>query len=82
MNNVERHAAKNLKFGAKTTDAICYMVVDDGIGFDAAAKPAEGRFGLVGMDERARLIDAELEIVSSVGKGTTVKLSLPLNGGS
>jgi signal transduction histidine kinase len=53
------------------------LVADDGRGFDAAAPLDEGRFGLYGMRERARMIGAALDIESVPGKGTTVRLTLP-----
>jgi signal transduction histidine kinase len=49
------------------------IIEDDGVGFDPAAGGAGGQgFGLVGMQERAGLVGAMLEIESSAGKGTTV----------
>ncbi len=49
-------------------------VQDYGIGFDTGTV-REGRFGLVGMKERAATVNAALEIHSTVGKGTTVVVS-------
>jgi signal transduction histidine kinase len=37
------------------------------------------RFGIKGMQERAELIDAALEVESAEGKGTLVRLSLKVN---
>jgi signal transduction histidine kinase len=53
------------------------LVADDGRGFDPAAPLDEGRFGLYGMRERARMIGANLTIESAPGRGTTVQLALP-----
>jgi len=51
------------------------VVTDDGIGFDAARVGiGSGRFGLVGMRERAAQLGAQLEIASSPGKGTRISL--------
>jgi signal transduction histidine kinase len=50
-------------------------VQDDGHGFDTSA-PASG-FGLLGMHERAELLDGTLDIESAPGQGTTVKATLP-----
>jgi len=52
------------------------LLADDGRGFDPAAAAGDGRFGLEGMRERARIIDATLEIESAAGKGTTVRLTV------
>jgi nitrate/nitrite-specific signal transduction histidine kinase len=56
------------------------FVRDDGEGFDVDDRTHPGAFGLVGMQERARLIGAELSIASAPGKGTEVLVSLPLAG--
>lgn len=53
------------------------LVADDGRGFDPAAPLDDGRFGLYGMRERARIIGAALEIESAPGKGCTVRLAVP-----
>jgi signal transduction histidine kinase len=52
---------------------VLLIVEDDGVGFDpAAAGGGVQGFGLVGMQERAGLVGATLEIESSSGHGTTV----------
>ena len=51
------------------------QVEDDGLGFDPRAPEVRSRrLGLTSMEERARRIGARLEIVSSPGAGTTVRL--------
>ena len=49
---------------------------DDGVGFDLAAPRGKGGMGLVGMRERAEKLGAKLELHSSPGEGTTVKVTL------
>jgi CheY-like chemotaxis protein len=60
-------------------------VTDNGIGFDAAAPPADGpnapassKFGLFSIRERMKALGGTFEIRSCPGKGTTAQLSLPL----
>ena len=52
-------------------------VHDNGIGFDPALSDA-GRFGIVGMRERAENADGRLTIRSRSGAGTEVSLALPV----
>lgn len=52
-------------------------VHDDGVGFRKEDTMSQG-FGLTGLHERARLLDADVQIESIFGQGTTVILSLPL----
>jgi signal transduction histidine kinase len=59
-------------------------VADDGRGFDPAVPHSQGspRFGLATMRERAQSIGADLQIESSPGHGTRVRLDVPLRAGS
>jgi signal transduction histidine kinase len=50
-------------------------IVDDGPGFDLAA--AEEGIGVVSMRDRIGAVGGELEIVSSPGKGTTIRAHVP-----
>ena len=55
---------------------------DDGVGFDtgAALKKSEtqGSLGLTNMYERAEMVLAKLTLSSRTGRGTTVRLALPI----
>jgi signal transduction histidine kinase len=78
--NVTRHAeaewAKVTLY--YSTEALMLTVEDNGAGFDVDAAGAKGHFGLMGMKERASVVDGALEIVSRRGEGTTVRLRVPL----
>ena len=61
-------------------------VTDNGVGFDASAPPAEvpqgtisSKFGLFSIRERMKALGGAFEILSSLGKGTTATLSLPVS---
>ncbi|HEY0395588.1 MAG TPA: GAF domain-containing sensor histidine kinase [Candidatus Elarobacter sp.] len=56
--------------------AVVLRVRDDGAGFDPAVRDGE-RFGLRGMEERARLVGGELRVESGAGRGTTVEVVIP-----
>ena len=54
-------------------------VRDDGIGFDPGIiVNCPGHYGLRGLHERVRLIGGRLDILSSPGKGTTIRVSVPV----
>jgi len=55
-------------------------VADDGRGFDLGPAGAAGRLGLASMRDRARAAGGRLELRSSPGAGTTVRLLLPVGG--
>jgi two-component system sensor histidine kinase UhpB len=55
-------------------DQVHLHIDDDGRGFDASV-PTRG-FGLVSMGERARAVGASLEVVSEIGRGTRIEVSL------
>lgn len=69
-----KHAALNLSI---TSDQVTLEVVDDGHGFDPMMIPA-GRFGLIGLNERTHLLGGNLELMSSPGTGTAIRVMVPL----
>jgi signal transduction histidine kinase len=56
------------------------QVADDGRGVDlqSAEAQAHGRLGILGMRERATVLDGWLAFESSPGTGTRIQLWLPL----
>jgi signal transduction histidine kinase len=54
---------------------ILLEIDDDGAGFDTAT-PSSG-MGLTNLRDRAASLGASLEIVSTAGEGTTLRVSLP-----
>jgi two-component system NarL family sensor kinase len=63
--------------GAPAGRVVRLRVEDDGAGFEPARVPA-GRYGLLGMSERARLLGGALTVESAPGEGTTVHVEIPL----
>jgi signal transduction histidine kinase len=62
-----------------SSDTLMLTIVDNGVGFyveDGLGKT--GHYGLLGMKERASLIDGTLEISSEPGHGTKVTLRVPI----
>lgn len=80
LTNALRHAeASEVSLSLKQRDGRAVLSVsDDGRGFPEQVSES----GLGGMRERARLIDAQLDIRSDRGKGATVVLSVPVGGGN
>ena len=90
LQNVAKHSgAKSVRVRlAAHATRVVLEVTDDGAGFDvpsvASNGPAAGTarptgFGLSGMRERAELLGGRLELISSAGRGTTVRLVLPVS---
>jgi len=79
LTNIARHAhARRVRIRLRRCPSrLCLCVADDGVGFDSAHERS-GRFGLLGMRERALKIGARLRIRSRPGGGTTLLLNLPL----
>ncbi len=77
--NVVRHAeAGRAEVRLVATPGRVQLVVeDDGRGFDASNIPVD-RHGLVGMNERARMLGGRIEIYSSPGAGTSIEATVPL----
>lgn len=83
-NNALKHArARHLYVRLRREGQNLVAVVqDDGAGFDMQAVlnsyEKRGSFGLLNIDERARLVGGSAEIQSAPGKGTTVTIVVPL----
>jgi signal transduction histidine kinase len=58
--------------------SVTLAIQDNGIGFAVAGPRKTNSFGLLGLRERAQLLGGEVEIVSAAGKGTRVRLRIPL----
>ena len=60
-------------------DSVTLRVVDDGRGFDLddPEQKLMNHWGLVGMQERARLIGAQFRVISGPGRGTEVEAVTP-----
>ena len=72
--NAERHAQAS-QIGLELTHVAGWLLLrvqDDGVGFAVDEVWGNGRFGLMGMRERAELIKAEFTIQSAPGQGTTL----------
>lgn len=76
LTNVARHAgASRVDVTLANTEAgVELTVCDNGRGFDMVAARAGYSYGLQGMAERARLIDAKLLIESTPDSGSVVRL--------
>ena len=77
LTNVGKHAAATrVSVTVAERDGRVHVEVsDDGTGFESSE--GTGGFGLVGMRERAALLDGDIDIVSAPGRGTSVKASVP-----
>lgn len=84
LTNVVRHAQARrvlVHIDAPGPDGMRVCISDDGVGFDVAAMrrraTAGNSMGLLGMQERAMLVGAELTLESAPGMGCTVSLRCP-----
>jgi signal transduction histidine kinase/DNA-binding response OmpR family regulator len=80
LNNSLKHSkAKNLSVRLHTNGKQLELdVSDDGVGFDPQAVVGRGGMGLFNMQERARTIGGELMIDAAPGKGTSVRVLIPI----
>ena len=84
LSNIQRHAQATqatvqIEFAP---ERVILTISDNGSGFEVPKSPAEfaphGHFGLLGLYERAELLNAVLEIYSEPNEGTRLAVSLPL----
>ena len=86
INNARKHAhAAHIWVRLKLArpDVALLEIEDDGAGFDLGAVSTDyeyrGSLGMINMRERAELIEGQVEIHTTKGKGTTVRLWIPLS---
>jgi signal transduction histidine kinase len=85
VNNARKHAqASEIKVRIKGagSEVALLEIEDDGVGFNVgevdASYEQRGSLGMVNMRERAELINGVLNISSTEGKGTLIKIWIPL----
>ena len=79
LTNVSRHAhatAVRVEL-AVDPDSIAMTVSDNGIGLVQTGGQKPGSFGLVGIEERVRILGGKCLITSGSDRGTTVHVSIP-----
>ena len=78
LNNIRRHArATRVDVTLKRSKGKFVLVVsDNGVGFDACARPRRS-LGLLGIQERAQMLGGALDLRSSPGSGTTICVAFP-----
>ncbi|MDQ6942865.1 MAG: ATP-binding protein, partial [Candidatus Eremiobacteraeota bacterium] len=78
LTNARLHAnASRIDVDFDGDDAqVALRVRDDGAGFDPAVRD-DARYGLRGMEERARLVGGGLRVESAPGVGTVVEIVVP-----
>lgn len=78
VTNAIRHGkADKITVSGKISDGrLTLSVADNGSGFDISRRPgpADGHFGLLGVEERARRLGGSLSIESSPDRGTVIRI--------
>jgi PAS domain S-box-containing protein len=80
LSNVVKHSAArsaDVELDV-STHCVTLRIVDQGRGFDPDVKRADAGIGLVGMRERLRLVDGNLQITSELMRGTHILAEIPL----
>ena len=82
LRNVVKHARANrVAVELEPVDGgVRLSVSDDGVGFAVPARSSEG-LGIVGMQERVRLVGGRFSLTSRVGEGSRVTVWVPLARG-
>jgi len=80
LNNITRHAQADQVWISviQTEQHLNLEIKDDRQGFESDTTPTAGNYGLLGMREPVRLCQGSIDINSEIGRGTTIKVALPL----
>jgi len=85
VTNIERHAQANHASVVvlQSPREVTLLVEDDGKGFDVrtAERNIDTCLGITGMKERVALLDGTFAIESEPKRGTTIRVTIPHNGG-
>lgn len=81
LRNVVKHAqpASVTVHLDSSSDGVTMAIDDSGVGFDPRGTPHRG-LGLVGMEERVRLVGGQFSLTSRPGEGTRVTVWVPQPG--
>jgi signal transduction histidine kinase len=88
VNNARKHAQASeiwvrLKFMPMEDFIVVLEIIDNGVGFDLPsvmnAYDRRGSLGMINLRERTELINGQLNIDSVPGKGTRIRIFIPLN---
>jgi len=83
LTNVARHSdATNVKLALKVEDGYCMLrIADNGHGAPEHTRDVQERpsFGLIGIRERAHMLDGTVTIDNRPGAGFTITVALPLH---
>ena len=83
LNNVRKHskstqAIVQIEYGS---EKVKLSVSDNGVGFEVPRVIGEfahvDKLGLIGMQERVKLLDGTLKVESEIDKGTTITAEIP-----
>ena len=84
LSNVARHSKATQAWVAMEArgNLLDVEIRDDGVGFDAGelAERSYDGFGLMGMRERAEHLSGRFNLESAPGKGTVIRVQVPLKG--
>ena len=82
MSNALRHAKPTVVsvFLKGDPSTVTLQVTDNGSGIDSTHLETGEGLGITSMRERAKKLDAELDIRTAPGHGTTLTVRLPLRG--
>lgn len=81
LTNVVRHAnASEVKIAVKQLNGTFFLSIsDNGVGIPVNQLESNSSIGIIGMKERADIAGGKVEFISQKGKGTEVRLTIPLH---
>ena len=86
ISNARKHAQAPhiwVRLSTLEKDLVLLEVEDDGVGFDVSSLNSSydqrGSLGMVNMRERAELANGVFQISSTIDKGTTIRVLIPLS---
>ncbi|MEJ2616130.1 MAG: hypothetical protein P8Z35_14325, partial [Ignavibacteriaceae bacterium] len=84
LTNIIKHSrATEVRIEIKKEGKNIFMLIEDnGVGIKSIFEKTKNGFGLENLKERARLLDAKLEISSPLKKGVKILMNIPIKTNS
>lgn len=81
ISNTMRHAkASRLEvYLTQNINSVQLKIIDDGQGFDIKTAKQKGNYGLRNIEERVKSLGGSLNIISNIGKGTSINIQIPIS---
>lgn len=80
LTNILKHSQATKVIASLNLDKniLSFEIVDNGVGLNVNTIETKGTFGILGIRERVSILNGNLQITSSIGIGTTIRITISI----